>query len=429
MDNNNKQKIQVALGSILKERYVVEALLSQGSFGFVTECRDLETNQAVAIKTIRERSKKAEQAQRELAILQQLGNLDGNTCGIVKCHGVFSDTNHLYMCFELLDQSLESYMNDRERQPLTLMEVKPIIHQLATALLHLKSLGIVHADLNPKHVMVVNRHERPLKVRLIDFALAFESAASPGRRVQSVCYSAPEVLLNFPVNEAIDMWTLGLITAELVTGHQLYPGNNFYDVLRLILRTQGQLPVRLLTFGKFTINYFNYQPELQKWRFKTSKEYQQHTGIPVVDLRQFKFKSLDAIEQHMEMMHGSQRGQRRFMNLLKKMLHLDPVKRIEPVEVLQHSIFRCPQLCQPQLDPRHQPENVVVETFGPDNAAEAQQHNVCQRTALQSFWSRFIEVFRVLATCSLQPPCPTYIEITFDSISQHDSEQTSLDSK
>uniref|UniRef100_A0A3P9CZW2 Protein kinase domain-containing protein n=1 Tax=Maylandia zebra TaxID=106582 RepID=A0A3P9CZW2_9CICH len=64
--------------------------------------------------------------------------------------------------------------------------------------------------------MVVNRHESPVKVRLIDFDLACPvSAVNPSDCVGTVGYSAPEVMLGLPYNEAADMWSLGLIAVEL----------------------------------------------------------------------------------------------------------------------------------------------------------------------------------------------------------------------
>uniref|UniRef100_A0A3P9CZ44 Protein kinase domain-containing protein n=1 Tax=Maylandia zebra TaxID=106582 RepID=A0A3P9CZ44_9CICH len=64
--------------------------------------------------------------------------------------------------------------------------------------------------------MVVNRHESPIKVKLIDFGLACPaSAVMPGDRVGTVGYSAPEVMLGLPYNEAADMWSLGLVAVEL----------------------------------------------------------------------------------------------------------------------------------------------------------------------------------------------------------------------
>ncbi|KAG8003802.1 Homeodomain-interacting protein kinase 1, partial [Nibea albiflora] len=59
--------------------------------------------------------------------------------------------------------------------------------------------------------------------------------------VQTTCYRTPKVMLHISLNEAIDMWwSVGLIIAEWATEIPLYPGNMKYDVLRFIVKTQGQ---------------------------------------------------------------------------------------------------------------------------------------------------------------------------------------------
>uniref|UniRef100_A0A3P9B4Y9 Protein kinase domain-containing protein n=1 Tax=Maylandia zebra TaxID=106582 RepID=A0A3P9B4Y9_9CICH len=111
------------------------------------------------------------------------------------------------------------YIWDRKNHCLPISEVRPILGQLTNALSHLGSVGMVHADLKPGNIMVVNRHESPIKVKLIDFGLACPaSAVMPGDRVGTVGYCAPEVMLGLPYNEAIDMWSLGLVAVELATG-------------------------------------------------------------------------------------------------------------------------------------------------------------------------------------------------------------------
>uniref|UniRef100_A0A3P9D8Y5 Protein kinase domain-containing protein n=1 Tax=Maylandia zebra TaxID=106582 RepID=A0A3P9D8Y5_9CICH len=116
------------------------------------------------------------------------------------------------------------------------------------------SVGIVHADLKPGNIMVVNRHESPIKVKLIDFGLACPaSAVIPGDFVGTVGYCAPEVMLGLPYNEASDMWSLGLVAVELATGLPLYPSENDYDYLKFIIETQGQPPDHVLDSDKYNL--------------------------------------------------------------------------------------------------------------------------------------------------------------------------------
>uniref|UniRef100_A0A3Q0SW65 Protein kinase domain-containing protein n=1 Tax=Amphilophus citrinellus TaxID=61819 RepID=A0A3Q0SW65_AMPCI len=193
-------------------------------------------------------------------------------------------------------------------QGLPISEVRPILHQLTNALSHLTSMGIVHADLKPGNVMVVDRHRSPITVKVIDFGLACPvSAVGPGVCVQTLWYRAPEVMLHDVFNQAIDMWSLGLIAAELATGLPLYPGNMDFDVLGFIIETQGQPPDHVLDRGFFTYYYF--------------------------------------IQQNCSNQMGHHSGQDLLVSLIKQMLHLDASLRITPLEVLRHPFFN-PDLSQ-----------------------------------------------------------------------------------
>uniref|UniRef100_A0A669BH24 Protein kinase domain-containing protein n=2 Tax=Oreochromis TaxID=8139 RepID=A0A669BH24_ORENI len=208
-------ELEITEGTILGDHHVVEAFLGEGSFGVVTRCRDTKNNQTVAIKVNKSDPEILQQAKQEIFILEQLQRLDPDRCNIVEWNGYFLDGERICLNFELLDQSLSDYIGDRNNQGLPIRELRPILHQLANALFHLGSVGIVHADLKPVNIMVVNRHESPVKVKLIDFGIACNtSAVIAGGAVGTIGYCAPEIMLGTPYDEAIDMWSLGLFIIE-----------------------------------------------------------------------------------------------------------------------------------------------------------------------------------------------------------------------
>uniref|UniRef100_A0A3Q3H1X7 Protein kinase domain-containing protein n=1 Tax=Labrus bergylta TaxID=56723 RepID=A0A3Q3H1X7_9LABR len=283
----------------------VEAFLGEGGFGVVAKCRNTITNKFVAIKVNKNAPEIYHQARQEIEILKQLRCLDPETCNIVQWNGYFFLKMNICLNFELLDLSLYHYMEGTPEKTLPITEVKDVLYQLSIALSHLSSIGIVHADLKPDNVMVVDRHQKPLRVKLIDFGLASRvSDCQPGMCVQTTWYRAPEVCLYSEFNEAIDMWSLGLTAAELAVGYPLYPGNMDYDVLSFIIATQGQLP--------------------------------DHTGCRPEDTRDFWLSSLDDLEELMEVNRGHNSDHGLLVDLIKKMMHLDQDQRIKPQEVLQH---------------------------------------------------------------------------------------------
>ena len=78
--------------------------------------------------------------------------------------------------------------------------------------------------------MLVEPLRQPYRVKVIDFGSASHvSKAVCNTYLQSRYYRAPEIILGLPFSEAIDMWSLGCVIAELFLGWPLYPGSSEYD--------------------------------------------------------------------------------------------------------------------------------------------------------------------------------------------------------
>uniref|UniRef100_A0A3P8U5W7 Protein kinase domain-containing protein n=1 Tax=Amphiprion percula TaxID=161767 RepID=A0A3P8U5W7_AMPPE len=297
------KNLGITKGSTLGNCHIVEDIIGEGGFGVVAKCRNTDTNKTVAIKINKSEAGILQQAVEEIAILKRLRCLNPDTCNIVRWDGFFFHKENICMTFELLDQSLYHYLQEQHTRGLTMGELKPILHQLATALAHLHSTETVHADLKPVNVMVVNRDQHPIQVKLIDFGLACPvSEVKQGACFGTVWYSAPEMLLGVPFKESFDMWSLGLIMAELILGCHLYPGKTVYDVLRFMVETQGQPPDEVLDQGLYTENYF----------------FKQNNRTPHVEL---------------------EKDRKMLVSLIKSMLNMDASKRIMAREVLQHPFF------------------------------------------------------------------------------------------
>uniref|UniRef100_A0A3Q4GNU2 Protein kinase domain-containing protein n=1 Tax=Neolamprologus brichardi TaxID=32507 RepID=A0A3Q4GNU2_NEOBR len=146
ISSSSEDDLEIPEGTILGDHHVVEAFLGEGGFGVVTKCRNTKNNQTVAIKVNKSDPAILQQAKLEIFILEQLRRLDPDRCNIVEWNGYFLDGERICLNFELLDQSLWDYIGDRNNQGLPIRELSPILHQLANALFHLGSVGIVHAD-------------------------------------------------------------------------------------------------------------------------------------------------------------------------------------------------------------------------------------------------------------------------------------------
>lgn len=111
-------------------------------------------------------------------------------------------------------------------------------------------------------------------------------------------FRAPEIILGLQFNEAIDMWSLGCVIAELFLGWPLYPGSSEYDQIRFISQTQGLPPLQMLNSAGKTLRFFrqdgaNYG--LPRWRLKTSEEYEAETGVRSKETRKYILNRLEEI--------------------------------------------------------------------------------------------------------------------------------------
>ncbi|XP_059195866.1 homeodomain-interacting protein kinase 3-like [Centropristis striata] len=315
--------------------YLVLSFLGVGSYGKVAKCIKSATQEKVAVKIIRS---PITEGQKELAILQQLRLFDPDRFNFIRHGDSFTNKERLCIEFEILDMNLWDFLAKKPLHVLSVKEIRPILHQMATTLQLLRSLGVVHADLKPDNIMMVDHVNQPLKVKMIDFGMASHvSQIECGTYMQPRSYRSPEVILGLPFTTAIDMWSLGCIAAELFLGHLLYPGSTEYNILRQMMQIQGQLPHKLLKDGMKTRCFFRkIKGHRHRWRLKTYVEYGEATGSKGL------FNSLDDLKKIRPTCHLSDEDTMaeeedldKFVDLLKQMLHLDADKRITPSQLLE----------------------------------------------------------------------------------------------
>ena len=194
--------------------------------------------------------------------------------------------------------------------------------------------------------MLVDPVRQPYRVKVIDFGSASHvSKAICNTYLQSRYYRAPEIILGLPFGEAIDMWSLGCVVAELFLGWPLYPGSSEYDQIRYISQTQGLPSERMLNSATKTMKFFyrDMESSYPFWRLKTPEEHEAETGIKSKEARKYIFNCLEDIGQvnvPTELEGGellAEKADRRdFIDLLKRMLTMDQERRITPGEALQH---------------------------------------------------------------------------------------------
>ncbi|KAK5861750.1 hypothetical protein PBY51_017203 [Eleginops maclovinus] len=284
-------------------------------------------------------------------MMEYLRAFDSDRFNFVTYNDAFISGEILCLEFELLDVSLFDflYLKPNSRS-LSVKEIRPILYQVAVTLQFIQCLGVVHTDLKPENIMLVDHVKQPWKVKVIDFGVACHiSQPELGDYMQTRHYRSPEVILGFPITSAIDMWSLGCIATELLSGSVLYPGDTEYEMLQHIVATQGQPPARLMDSGLKTRWFFHKRRRgrRRRWTLKNAQQY----GETNTSLAQFNSLN-DIIKLHTphhlldEDTAAETEDQQAFLDLVKKMLHLDVGQRISPSELLQHPFITMNNLAE-----------------------------------------------------------------------------------
>nr|XP_057936555.1 homeodomain-interacting protein kinase 2-like [Doryrhamphus excisus] len=340
-------KHEVKLGKVLYSHcstYSILTFIGEGYFGKVAMCKNVYTLETVAIKILKHDAHIKQDHERELFMLKQISVLDPDKTNVVRFYEHFEHEGNICLVFEILDCNLIHLVEERQRQPLSLAEIRVIAHQLLVALDSLKVIGVVHTDIKPDNIMLVNRQEQPLRVKLIDFGNAIlASKIKKGLDIQPVGYRAPEITLGLPYNENIDVWSVGCILAFLLLPGNLFCINCEYQMMKRIISLLGQPDDHVLQTGKYTENYFTEDEDVGyfHYRFMTPEEYEAANNEKPKEpsgcrpcAKPLEELLLPPVEG--EVAQGELEERKAFMELLKCMLHVDGLQRISATEALRH---------------------------------------------------------------------------------------------
>ncbi|XP_044227981.1 homeodomain-interacting protein kinase 2-like [Thunnus albacares] len=276
--------------------YLLQHFMFDGFFSRVARCQDKNTKDTVALKIFKKRSNDSQEPNRELAMLKMIRGLD--PLNVVRFCESFEHMGKMCLAFEMLDKNLHELLKERRGNPLSLQQIRSITEQLVSALGALKTVGVIHTNITPQNIMLVNQKETPFRVKLIDFSSAIKAAeVKRGLIMQPVAYRSPEVILGLPISEAADMWSLGGVLATLYLGSVPFPQRCQYYLMKTMVQTLGQPEDQILDDGTHTLLYFSQNQDSTKpaWRLKTADEHKAVTGFPPQNHRgsSTRFSSLD----------------------------------------------------------------------------------------------------------------------------------------
>ncbi|MHC4223493.1 MAG: serine/threonine-protein kinase, partial [Planctomycetota bacterium] len=233
------------IGTKLSDRYEVTGELGRGGMGVVYRAHDPFLDREVAVKLVAPSQLTDEAEERFEREAQLVGKMDHPA--IVPIYDFGRHEDMLFLVMPVIPgSSLRPFLRD---QSLLLGDVIDVGCQVAEALDYSHNAGVVHRDIKPENIMVAREEAGGVRVRVMDFGLARVSTATrltqTGVLVGTMSYLSPEQVLSQGIDGRTDIYSLGTVLYECITGRPPFAG----EMQSILYRIVHELPQAPTTLG------------------------------------------------------------------------------------------------------------------------------------------------------------------------------------
>ena len=241
-------------------RFVIKKLLGQGTFGKVVKAYDYQTNSFVAIKIIKSIRKYREASKIELRVLTMLKKHDPtNKFQCIHLRECFDYRDHICIVTDLLKVSLYDFMDKNQFLPFPGSHIQAMAKQLLRSVAFLHDLNLIHTDLKPENILIkdaayskkpyhkLNDNEtyfrkilKDPKIYTIDFGSAIFQDEYHSSIISTRHYRAPEIILGVGWSFPCDIWSIGCVLVELLTGDALFKTHENEQHLAMMEKVIGK---------------------------------------------------------------------------------------------------------------------------------------------------------------------------------------------
>jgi len=232
---------------VIAGRFRIIRYIAEGGMGTVYEAEDVRLNERVALKTIRpdiaSDPKVVERFKREILLSKKVTH--PNVCRIHDLGVDRSETGTEFLFLTMQFLSGETLASRIKRGPIPKTEAQPLIEDMADALSAAHQVEVIHRDFKSGNVMLVSGANRTCAV-VTDFGLARGTHDNSSRTyspmVGTVDYMAPEQIRGEELTPAADIYALGVVMYEMVTGQRPFTGDSKVTIALKHLNDQPQHP-------------------------------------------------------------------------------------------------------------------------------------------------------------------------------------------
>ena len=385
----------IKIGEILNGKYEIISYLGSGAYSTVWKCFNKSNSEHYAIKITKANKDDSEVAENEINILKKIEKNNKYVINLIDTFK-YKSKNGKHICIvinlcgqdlhslkrqfkygdelrnDLLDkdsinesddsnvsketeESLNSVNSNNTEESeidyircLPMHLVKKITKQLLEAIRDIHSKNIIHTDIKPENILLTRRLKRikldkDINIRLSDFGTAHTTADKCEFGIGTLEYSPPETLIGLPYGKSADIWSIGCIVFELITGHCLFDYCRYWDeasdhssctsyssseydgedddkmpieltLLAMMRRVLGGFPSKIFKRGKYYEMYFDY-----KGRLRNIPTFLEETTLEECFIEDCGFTEEETEEM---------------CDFLKKMLSIDPSNRYTANELL-----------------------------------------------------------------------------------------------
>ncbi|MBI4853217.1 MAG: serine/threonine protein kinase [Acidobacteria bacterium] len=241
------RKAAKLVGQLFAKKYFLESLIGEGGFGAVFSAKNIDTNEKYAIKVLFIKPNAILDQERDLQYFQR----EATTLSLVQHPNIvkvfeigISDQDLPYLAMELIEGKLLSDAL-RSEGAFSLPRLVKIISQLSKAVEAIHNQGIIHRDLKPENIIISGEGENEI-VKLLDFGLAkvfrgekddkwLRTLTGRGQIHGTIFYMSPEQCEGKKLDERTDIYSLGILAYELLTGQPPFRGDFPLSVMMLHL--------------------------------------------------------------------------------------------------------------------------------------------------------------------------------------------------